>query len=192
MKEYANNKLNNFIAGWYIDPALCNKIVEKGESDTSKFISWTPWYQHIDLKEFDKDMCDAYVKCLHATIEKYKEKYPLCYEELQPWGWTPPRLQRYNPGQYYNVSHCENNGTASTIYRHFAYMTYVNDVKDGGGTKFINQDLITPAETGLTIIWPAQWTHYHRGVQAPSEVKYIITGWLCFQHGPPMDVYKTS
>jgi hypothetical protein len=61
-----------------------------------------------------------------------------------------------------------------------AYMTYLNDINIGGGTEFLNQQLVTPAETGLTLLWPAQWTHYHKGVVAPTEVKYIITGWLCF------------
>ena len=33
---------------------------------------------------------------------------------------------------------------------------------------------------GLTLIWPADWTHLHRGVVSPSEEKYIITGWFDF------------
>ena len=182
MKEYANNNLNNFIAGWYIDPVLCKDIVEKGETQVDKFISWTPWYQHYDLKEFDAALCSRYEDMLYQTIEAYKELYPLCYQQLQPWGWTAPRIQRYNPGQYFDKAHCENDGTSGTVYRHFAYMTYLNDVSYGGGTEFLNQNITTPAETGLTLIWPAQWTHFHRGIVAPKEVKYIITGWLCFQH----------
>ena len=30
---------------------------------------------------------------------------------------------------------------------------------------------------GLTIIWPAGWTHPHHGLPAPEETKYIATGW---------------
>ena len=33
---------------------------------------------------------------------------------------------------------------------------------------------------GLTLIWPAEWTHSHRGNILTSGVKYIITGWLIF------------
>ena len=185
MKEYANNNLNNFIAGWYIDQSLCEDIVKKSETQIDKFISWTPWYQHYDLKEFDAVLCSKYEDMLNRTIESYKELYPLCYQQLQPWGWTPPRIQRYNPGQYFDKAHCENDGSAGNVYRHFAYMTYLNNIDEGGGTEFINQKLTTSAETGLTLIWPAQWTHYHRGVVAPSDVKYIITGWLCFQRFEP-------
>ena len=30
---------------------------------------------------------------------------------------------------------------------------------------------------GLTVIWPAIWTHTHKGLPAPKELKYICTGW---------------
>ena len=33
------------------------------------------------------------------------------------------------------------------------------------------------AEKGKTVIWPAEWTHTHRGIVAPKETKYIATGW---------------
>jgi prolyl 4-hydroxylase len=180
MKEYIHNNQDNFIAGWYIDPLLCNRIVKKSEDDITKFVSWAPEYQHCDLQEFDTDMCIDYHNMLHNVIELYKAKYPFCYRELQPWGRTPPRIQRYNPGQSYSKPHCENSGSSGDTYRHMAYMTYLNDITTGGGTEFLNQQTITPASVGLTLIWPAHWTHYHRGIVAPTEVKYIITGWLCF------------
>ena len=46
--------------------------------------------------------------------------------------------------------------------RCFAFMTYLNDVSDGG-TEFMYQKLISPAKKGLTMIWPSDWTHTHRG-----------------------------
>ena len=38
-------------------------------------------------------------------------------------------------------------------------------------------------ETGKTFIWPAEWTHAHRGEVLNSGVKYIITGWMHFPTG---------
>ena len=31
---------------------------------------------------------------------------------------------------------------------------------------------------GLTLIWPAIWTHTHKGVVSKKHTKYIITGWI--------------
>ena len=55
-------------------------------------------------------------------------------------------------------------------------MIYLNNVTNGG-TYFDNYNLTLNAVEGRLLIWPAFWTHFHRGVVAPNERKYIITGW---------------
>ena len=52
--------------------------------------------------------------------------------------------------------------------------------KEGGGTEFIDQKFVCPPERGVTKIWPAGFTHTHHGVPAPTEDKFIITGWLSY------------
>ena len=34
---------------------------------------------------------------------------------------------------------------------------------------------------GATLIWPAQWTHTHKGVISNEETKYIATGWYSYE-----------
>ena len=41
------------------------------------------------------------------------------------------------------------------------------------------QKLITPAKKGLTLIWPVDFTHIHRG-QICNQEKIITTGWFYF------------
>ena len=43
---------------------------------------------------------------------------------------------------------------------------------------FKYQKLTTPAEKGLTLIWPTDFTHTHRGQISDTHEKYIITGWF--------------
>ena len=57
-------------------------------------------------------------------------------------------------------------------------MLYLNTVKDKGGTEFIFQNVVTPAIKGNLLIWPAEFTHLHRGIISPTEKKYIATGWF--------------
>ena len=57
-------------------------------------------------------------------------------------------------------------------------MTYLNDINDGGETEFLYQNIKIKPRKGLTLIWPADWTFTHRGNFAPSEEKYIVTGWF--------------
>jgi len=92
------------------------------------------------------------------------------------------KVQRYDPGRFYHNWHCENDGDPAVVTRHLVYMTYLNDIEEGGGTEFFHQSLQIKPEKGLTLIWPADWTHTHRGICAPNEYKYIITGWFVFNH----------
>jgi len=66
------------------------------------------------------------------------------------------------------------------VSRHLVFMTYLNDVTDGGGTEFLYQDTCVSAEKGLTLVWPAEWMFTHRGQVSPTQEKYVITGWLSF------------
>ena len=59
-------------------------------------------------------------------------------------------------------------------------MVYLNDVTDGGETEFPTQDKKFSPRAGDVLIWPAYWTHPHRGIVSESQVKYIATGWYAF------------
>ena len=59
-------------------------------------------------------------------------------------------------------------------------MTYLNDIEDGGETEFFYQKLKVKPQKGLTLIWPVDWTHTHRGVPSMTEEKIIATGWYYF------------
>ena len=92
---------------------------------------------------------------------------------------TQYNLQKYNPGQGYHVSHCENAGGIA-MTRVLAWMIYLNTVNDGGGTSFDNYNIQTLAVEGSLLIWPAYWTHFHHGIVSPTETKYIATGWCSY------------
>ena len=50
----------------------------------------------------------------------------------------------------------------------------------GGSTFFTHYDLKVQPKKGLTLIWPSEWTHAHRGDLLKANSKYIITGWMHF------------
>jgi len=97
---------------------------------------------------------------------------------VQWTAYSKYNLQKYNPGQGYHTSHCEN-ATPQTSNRILAWMFYLNTVPDGG-TYFDNYELEMDAVEGRLVIWPAYWTHFHRGIISETETKYIATGWYTF------------
>ena len=68
------------------------------------------------------------------------------------------------------------------ISRHLVFMTYLNDVTDCGETEWFHQKVKIQPRKGLTVIWPPDWTHTHRGIPSPTQTKYIVTGWYCFSN----------
>jgi tetratricopeptide (TPR) repeat protein len=120
---------------------------------------------------------------VNAIIE-YKRKFPLIDKHIQQWKVSPIcQLMRYEPNNYYHSVHCENDGINEEYStRVFAWMIYLNDIKDGGGTHFVHQNYTAKPIAGNFYIWPAGWTHMHHGVNAPNETKYIITGWMNFEN----------
>ena len=87
-------------------------------------------------------------------------------------------LQRYKPNQGYHLLHCENHGRG--IERVLAWTLYLNTVTDGGGTYFAEYDKTIDAVEGRLCIFPAFWTHTHKGIVSNTETKYIATGWYIY------------
>ena len=56
-------------------------------------------------------------------------------------------------------------------------MVYLNDVYIGGETEFYHQNLKIKPEQGTLVVWPAYFTHVHKGNNPISNRKYIINTW---------------
>ena len=187
--------MNNFIGQSYINKNLCDKLINYFESNNKKFkgsffmgSDLTPTYDpkkketmEIIFKQQDTTLFDDYMSELTKCLDKYKKKYSYCDRGQEPWGlelW--PKIQKYNPKQGYHIWHNENSGSRATYKRHLVFMTYLNTVINGGETGFWDQKVKIKPKKGLTLIWPATWTHTHKGYPPTKQDKYIVTGW--WQH----------
>ena len=115
---------------------------------------------------------------LVEAVEVYKKQYPFIDTGVNPWTINDVfKIQKYNPNEGYFVLHCENGGIPEETQRVLAWMIYLNDVTDGGYTDFPSQNKKFQPRRGDVLIWPAGWTHPHRGITSKSQTKYIVTGW---------------
>ena len=118
---------------------------------------------------------DELLKCLKQYTSKYKFA-----DDVEFYGINHrPKIQYYDKGWGFYKWHIENDGNPNVINRHLVFSTYLNDVENGG-TQFLYQDYVTKAKKGSTIIFPAGWTHAHKGQISENQEKYIITGWFNF------------
>ena len=93
------------------------------------------------------------------------------------------KMQKTSPGGGYHVWHGEQ-GNGDHASRGLVYMLYLNTLppEANGETEFLYQQRrINPAENTM-VIWPAAFTHAHRGNPVYGDnSKYIVTGWFYYE-----------
>jgi|TARA_R100001530_G_C4233975_1_gene133436 hypothetical protein len=175
----------NFIDEYKVDDIICDNFIEYfkknteykslGSSSTNGFID-TDIKDSTDVNFFNSSTNKNIItffkelsKCLNSYIKKYNIK-----EELRTQLCN--NIQYYKPKQGYPALHYERGKTFST--RQLVYMLYCNTVTDKGGTEFPYQNTTLSAVKGKLVIWPADFTHPHRGIVSDTQEKYIVTGWI--------------
>lgn len=89
------------------------------------------------------------------------------------------KIQKTKIGGGYHIWHYES-GNREVCQRLLTWILYLNDVHEGGETEFLYQHMRVKPEQGTLVIWPAAFTHTHRGNPPLSNEKYIVTGWTEF------------
>jgi hypothetical protein len=191
LKTYST-PFNSFIGAYYIDESICDEIIKffknnwdksgpglfnvngKGIIDKLTKESVELGISHENFNTPFGEYRNALQKCLETYVNKYSEACSCAHYNVN----TFYNLQYYPPGGGYKKWHHESS-SKDTAYRKLVFMTYLNTVPKAG-TDFKYQDLTTPCKKGLTVIWPAEFTHTHRGVISKTKEKYIITGWFTY------------
>ena len=202
INDPANVKFENdqFIGIWdnIFLPDFCEKLIYFYEkTDHFRYDERTRRHdtvrvdRQIDLQIFEKPLNDHIFDGLGSCLKEYLDWYPV----LQPFHFytTNNLFQKTQPKQGYHSWHhekCDQNTNKRTL----VWMVYMNDVDEGGETEFLYQQKKIKPKTGRVVIFPASFTHQHRG-NPPMSNKYIITGWLSSQqagHGLPYFEYKPN
>ena len=132
-----------------------------------------------DLKNKKFAILKRYINELHKCYLDYQNQWPFLKSMLKDIEIGRFNIGEYSAGDHFAAIHSERT-SIPTLHRLFAWMTYLNDVDDGGQTNFDHYGIKIKPETGKTIIWPAEWTHAHNGEILKNGKKYIITGWMHF------------
>ena len=193
-KNLPCEKRTDFVWGRCIKDEVCDGLLEFW--DNQRFLTVAPGQiYHEGEPAVNKDFKDSmdcmlphqiamphvqnYMQALQGVLDEYIQRFPFCntsrFAIVEPLSF-----QCYPVGGGFKEWHTERlNALPGTAYRHLVFMTYLNDVPDGG-TEWYHQDLYIPAKKGYTVIWPADWTHFHRGRVSNTSEKKIITGWFAY------------
>jgi hypothetical protein len=113
--------------------------------------------------------------CLKSCVRHYVSQY----QTLVPFPLlsTDIKVQKTPPGGGYHLWHYENS-IISHAMRELVWMVYLNDMPDGEAeTEFLYQKRRIKPTKGTVVVWPAGFTHTHKGNTVLTQDKYILTGW---------------
>ena len=189
-----NTQQTHFIGCWNLENnKLCNEITQffennkelqiqgitsDGKDLKAKKTTDIPVNPH-DLKNPKFEVLKQYIDELYKCFIDYQNQWPFLKSVIKVVDVPGFNIQKYSRGDHFALLHSERT-TLDTLHRLFAWMTYLNDVDDGGQTNFSHYEIKIKPETGKTLIWPAEWTHAHTGEVLKSGTKYIVTGWIQF------------
>ena len=183
----------NFIGSWILkDTDMCDEIVNFFEAnpsdqgigaigggiDESQEKTTDIPIKPKQLEQEKYKIFNTYINNVVNCFKDYKEQWPFL-NTIKGMEIGTFNLQKYSPGGHFSAVHTER-ACSSTMHRVLAFMTYLNDVEEGGETSFHYYDINVQPKQGKTIIWPAEWTHAHSGGIVKQGCKYIVTGWIQF------------
>ena len=191
MKEFKLD-INTIIGGWFIPKRICKKLIKLFNDhshlhhtgmvgNNARIIPEVK--DSIDLSIDERELKNIsgefyeYGQYLYKCIKKYADKYDILHQKSKLDITERLSIQMYKPGGGFKKWHEER---MSHNKRVITFMTYLNSLEDGG-THFKYQNLTTPAIEGLTVLWPADFSHTHKGQISNTKDKYIITGWVSFK-----------
>jgi len=163
----------------------CESVIEEYESSPDKYSRFelekiTPLLKkdtHVPVQNFSEKIRDPFIKCLNEfIIPLYNRQYSFNSGQFN-LEIVDFKVQKTNPSEGYHMWHYENS-QYDFINRLLVYTAYLNDVKKGGETEFLHQAYRAKPKQGTIIIFPASFTHLHRGNPPLSGSKYLITGWI--------------
>ena len=181
-----------FIQQTYLtDLTICDDLIKHFNDNKNKTVKGTTYQNEVrvdvkdstdlQISDYYEPVVNRYVGLLQESLNEYKKEYTFA-DYYAPYSIIEAmNIQHYKPGQGFHAWHTERYcGLEINSKRHLTWMTYLNDVEDEGETEFYYQKLKVKPKKGLTLIWPADWTHTHRGIPSKTQEKYIATGWYSF------------
>jgi len=134
---------------------------------------------HYPLEHSDKELMNTFTNVFWGQCYKqYATKFDILNKFGAHKSYTM-KIQKTQPGQGYHTWHAETDN-ADTSRRLLTWTVYLNDEFEAGETEFLYQQYRYKPSKGDCIIFPAGFTHVHRGNPPLGGDKYIITGWVEF------------
>ena len=195
-KNLTKVDFSDFIGVWdnFMPENVCNKYIEWYDSLKDQADIIQPQidetlgdgrfqFENGNLGRYDKQILINHnshdlQRCTIQYLRACTDHYIFTFRQLQsqPMMSSIIKFQHTPEGGGYHTWHYEAMGLSHSP-RVLTWMIYLNEGFEGGETEFLDQKRRVKPTTGTVMIWPAGYTHTHKGNLVLSGDKYILTGW---------------
>lgn len=152
-----------------------NGIYKHYKEDSFMSLSLMSGFENFKNNPFDIVFFEGLQRCYDLYSEQFS------YLKDVKLSCNNIKIQEISSGNGYHVWHCEQGNGPWDSRRAVVYMLYLNTLPEdaNGETEFLYQERrIKPVENTM-VLWPATYTHMHRGNPVYGDnTKYIVTGWF--------------
>jgi hypothetical protein len=136
------------------------------------------YYSEADKRE-NYRLCDLFFKAVNLAAEEYTSAIGQGLGVLHP---DSMKVHQNERGGHFSSWHYEYSGEDERYKaRVLVYVINLTDYVEGdehSGTEFIYQGVHVPPKKGQLLMFPADFTHTHRGNPNYVADRYFCTGWM--------------
>jgi len=109
-----------------------------------------------------------FARTVWQYIDAYAIRYNVHFSHMEPFN-----INRYMPGEQYHAHADAGPGMPRII----SAVAYLNDVEEGGETRFVHFDEAITPKAGRIIVFPSNYAYTHAALPPVSGVKYAAAFW---------------
>lgn len=187
----AMSELSHFIRSYdgSLEASLCRQMIASFEQLTRFHkingrgvragLEDSAWTELNVTQLSDTDFLGMFRSLVDAALSQYNHDVGLSIPIPNSPKISDLVLKRYRPtsGERFqlhfdSIHHLSN--------RYLVLLWYLNDVQDGGQTRFPQLGIDVAARAGRLLVFPPYWMYQHEGVPPKSQDKYILSTYLLF------------
>ncbi len=184
---------NNFIyiKDNFISKKECEEIIKQFKNNLEEGPIHTGYlFKKLLLNNyvFDEDFLIKFNKKFNKQLDIYKKTYPEINETASYWGLNDLTFKKFNKGKFFSNFHSEH--SLSHPNRLLSVQLYLTE--HNCGTEFYKTKEVILSKIGRLAIFPAYFTHTHKGQKCPeNKERFIITGYISFINFGPNETHNS-
>ena len=177
-----------------LDAALCQKMIgsfhelQKLQRRNGRGIraglEGSSWTELNVSRLSDATFLDMFRQTIAAAVARYNRDIGLTIALPNSATFSDLIMKRYRPegDERFQLHFDAINHVAN---RYLVFLWYLNDVAEGGETRFPQLDHSVESRSGRLLMFPPYWMYQHEGLPPRTGDKYILSTYLLFVDPKP-------